>query len=516
MAVAPDHPLAKARRREQPGRSPPSSRSASSIGTSAGGDRDGREEGLRHRHPRRASVRPGLDAAGLRRQLRADGLRHRRDLRLPGARPARPRLRHASTACRSCRWCCRRAPTRHASRSTDDGLSTATARMINSRFLDGLTHRRRPRTRSRAARSASRAAADRRSARSITACATGASRASATGAARSRSSIARPAASCRCRDDHLPVDAARGRRPSTSPATRSTAIRPGSTSTCPQCGGPARRETDTWTPSSIRPGTSPASPRQHADDADRHGGGRATGCRSTSISAASSTRSCTCSTRASSPARMKRDRPCSASTSRSRACSPRAWSCTRPIAAADGDWLLPAEVRIEARATARSAPSIADRRAGRDRPDREDVEVEEERRRPRRHHRALRRRHRALVHAVRQPARARRDWTEAGVEGAGRFVQRVWRLVGEIAERHARAGARRERRRRGRWRRAQGRAQGAGRRRARISSACASTAAWRRSTSSPTPCRPALGRRAAQRRRASPRRSARRPRSWCS
>ena len=38
----------------------------------------------------------------------------------------------------------------------------------------------------------------------------------------------------------------------------------------------------------------------------------------------------------------------------------------------------------------------------------QDVEVEEERRRPRRHHRPLRRRHRALVRALRQPARARR------------------------------------------------------------------------------------------------------------
>ena len=38
----------------------------------------------------------------------------------------------------------------------------------------------------------------------------------------------------------------------------------------------------------------------------------------------------------------------------------------------------------------------------------QDVEVEEERGRPRRHHRPLRRRHRALVRDVRQPARARR------------------------------------------------------------------------------------------------------------
>ncbi len=41
---------------------------------------------------------PRLDAAGLRRQFHADGLRHRRDLRLPGARPARSRFRSANTA----------------------------------------------------------------------------------------------------------------------------------------------------------------------------------------------------------------------------------------------------------------------------------------------------------------------------------------------------------------------------------------------------------------------------------
>ena len=48
------------------------------------------------------------------------------------------------------------------------------------------------------------------------------------------------------------------------------------------------------------------------------------------------------------------------------------------------------------------------RRAGRDRPAGEDVEVEEERRRPRRHHRPVRCGHRPLVRDVRQPARARR------------------------------------------------------------------------------------------------------------
>ncbi len=59
----------------------------------AGGDRHRREARLRHRHQGGASVRRELEAAGLRRQFHSDGLRHRRHLRLPGARPARPRFR---------------------------------------------------------------------------------------------------------------------------------------------------------------------------------------------------------------------------------------------------------------------------------------------------------------------------------------------------------------------------------------------------------------------------------------
>ena len=71
--------------------------------------------------------------------------------------------------------------------------------------------------------------------------------------------------------------------------------------------------------------------------------------------------------------------------------------------AADGTWLLPEEVertrRRQDRARLRQEP-------GRGRPLGEDVQVEEERRRPRPDHPRLRRRHRALVHAVGQPARA--------------------------------------------------------------------------------------------------------------
>jgi leucyl-tRNA synthetase len=91
-AVSPDHPLARALEATRPGdgrlrRGMPAGRHL------RGGARDGGEARARHRHPRRAPVRAGRDAAGVRRELHPDGLRDRRDLRLPGARPARPRVR---------------------------------------------------------------------------------------------------------------------------------------------------------------------------------------------------------------------------------------------------------------------------------------------------------------------------------------------------------------------------------------------------------------------------------------
>ena len=38
------------------------------------------------------------------------------------------------------------------------------------------------------------------------------------------------------------------------------------------------------------------------------------------------------------------------------------------------------------------------------------------------------------------------QWTEAGIEGASRFLQRVWKLVGEAVELVAQAARRRRRR----------------------------------------------------------------------
>ena len=55
--------------------------------------RDRREARLRHRPAGRPSVHRRRHLSGLDRQFRADGIRHRRDLRLPGARPARPGFR---------------------------------------------------------------------------------------------------------------------------------------------------------------------------------------------------------------------------------------------------------------------------------------------------------------------------------------------------------------------------------------------------------------------------------------
>ena len=84
---------------------------------------------------------------------------------------------------------------------------------------------------------------------------------------------------------------------------------------------------------------------------------------------------------------------------------------------ADGQWLAPSEVRVEADGEQPPRLSPCRRRAGRDRPDREDVEVQAQHRRSGRDHLDLRRRHGALVHAVGFAARARRHLDRGGRSG---------------------------------------------------------------------------------------------------
>jgi leucyl-tRNA synthetase len=82
MALAPDHPLSLAAAAKNPAPWHRASR-----------DRHRGEARLRHRRQGDPSVRSELDAAGLCGEFHFDGIRHRRDFRLPGARSARPRFR---------------------------------------------------------------------------------------------------------------------------------------------------------------------------------------------------------------------------------------------------------------------------------------------------------------------------------------------------------------------------------------------------------------------------------------
>ncbi len=84
---------------------------------------------------------------------------------------------------------------------------------------------------------------------------------------------------------------------------------------------------------------------------------------------------------------------------------------------ADGAWAAPAEVKIETVGETRHGVADRDRRAGRDRRHREDVEVEAQHRRSRRHHRFVRCRYGAVVRALGFAARTRRDLDRRGRPG---------------------------------------------------------------------------------------------------
>ena len=140
----------------------------------------------------------------------------------------------------------------------------------------------------------------RRRRRSATACATGCSRASATGARRSRSSTARAAASCPCPTTSCRWCCPRSRSSCRRAARRWRRRRTGSTSTARAAAARRSARRTRWTRSSTPPGTSSATRIRGTTRSRSRARSPTTGCPSTSTSAASSTRSCTCSTRASS------------------------------------------------------------------------------------------------------------------------------------------------------------------------------------------------------------------------
>ena len=240
MVLAPEHPLvATLTHPDRRGRG----RRLRRAGPPPDGDRApldrSRED---RRRDRRRRDQPGQRRAhpDLHRRLRPGRLRHRRDHGRAGPRRARLRVRAAVRAADPARrggarrrpgrarW---RPPTSRTPRASGWSTAASSTACRPTRAAKAIV-----------AWLAERAGPSRRS---PTACATGWSAGSATGARRSRSSTASATASC-----PSPTTTCRSAcpRPSTTRAaatTRSTTTRRSCASTCPRCGGPARRETDT-------------------------------------------------------------------------------------------------------------------------------------------------------------------------------------------------------------------------------------------------------------------------------
>ena len=124
-------------RRPRSGRRQRSSPNAAAAGTCEAAIETAEKQRLRHRPAGRAPVHRGRHLPGLDRQFRADGIRHRRDLRLPRRTTSATSISPANTAWASCRWCCRRAPIRRRSRIGNEAY-VGPGTIFNSGFLDGL------------------------------------------------------------------------------------------------------------------------------------------------------------------------------------------------------------------------------------------------------------------------------------------------------------------------------------------------------------------------------------------
>ena len=219
MVLAPEHPLVDALDADAwperhpprwtgghatpPTPSPPTGARRAARPTSSARPRAGTRPasftGVVRRQPGQRRADPDL-----RRRLRADGLRHRRDHGRARPGPARLGVRRAPSACRSSRTVQPPDGLRRARPTPGDGPA------INSDALT-WTAWASPRP-SGAIIDVAGGERRRRGARSPTSCATGCSAASATGASRSRSSTTTTACRIALPDDDAARRAARGRR----------------------------------------------------------------------------------------------------------------------------------------------------------------------------------------------------------------------------------------------------------------------------------------------------------------
>ena len=344
VALAPDHPLTKASRDRERRRREVHRRRAQHLGTSEAdiekAEKFGVDLGLRVKHPFDPSWELPVWAANFVLSTYGTGAH----LRLARGRPARPRVRQQVQACPSSRWCCRRARMRRRTRSptrpfTGDGTT------YNSKFLDGLPTRE---AIARAIEELVKLGAGE---------ATTQWRLRDWGVSRQRYwGCPIPAIHCaKCGvvpvpEKDLPValpddvtfDEAR-QSAGASPDVEAHDV--------PDMRrqGEARNRHARY----VR-GFELVFRALHRSEqrrrAVRQEAGRATGCRSINMSAASSTPCCTCSTRASSRRGL---RDCGyarwprRTASRSPACSRKAWWCTRRTSPRPAQWLLPEETEIK-------------------------------------------------------------------------------------------------------------------------------------------------------------------------
>ena len=266
-----------------------------------GRDRDRREDRLQAAAARQASADAGQDHAGLCRQLRADGIRHGRDLRLPRPRRARPRVRdqvrpadhpggdargRRSQELQRRRRAVRRGRRDHQLRFPERAVGRG--RQGPGDRPPGGDGRRQGHDAIPPARLAGVAPAllglpdPGDPLREV----------------RRRAGAGEGPAGRAARGCHVRQAGQSARPPSDLEACRLP-----DSAAAPPSARPTRS-----TPSSIRAGTSTASPRRSSRRRRSTARRTITGCRSTSISAASSMRSCTCSIRASGPAPCARSR----------------------------------------------------------------------------------------------------------------------------------------------------------------------------------------------------------------